>query len=51
MADWSAVRMPKEMSDEIEKFLNTAKAKRSGYTSKTQFVVSAVRELLEKYSK
>lgn len=50
MAEWTTVRLPKKMMEEVEKFLKTGKARKAGYTSRTQLVVTAVRNLLEKYS-
>ena len=51
MVNWSTVRLPKEMMDEVEKFLKTDKAKKLGFTSKTQFIVACVREYLEHRTK
>jgi len=50
MTDWPTVRLPKEMMDEVESFTKTAYAKKSGFTSKSQVMVSAVRDFLKHYS-
>lgn len=48
MVEWDSVRIPKGLSEEIEKFLKTEAARRLGYNSKAQLVVDAVREYLAK---
>jgi len=51
MVEWDTVRIPKSLSEEVEKFLQTDIAKRMGYNSKAQFVIDAVREYLLKMEK
>ena len=49
MVDWDAVRIPKELVKQIDKFLKSELAKRNGYNSRSQFVIDAVREYLKRY--
>jgi len=51
MADWPTVRLPKELMKRVEDFVETNYAKRDGFTNKSQIMVIAVREFLQKYSK
>jgi len=50
MTEWPTVRLPKEMMDEVESFTKTDYAKKSGFTSKSQIMVAAVRDFLKHYS-
>ena len=48
MADWPTVRLPREMMNEVEKFMETKRAKKMGFTNKSQIMVAAVREFLQR---
>lgn len=50
MADWETIKIPKEMADRIEEIIQTHYAKEIGFTSKSQIVVTAVRDYLYHYS-
>ena len=43
------IRIPKEMAEAVNKFLETDLAKSMGYLYKVDVVTAATRELLEKY--
>ena len=45
------VRMDRDLFEQLVKWLETDDAKKKGYHSKAPFINTAVRELLEKYSK
>ena len=47
--NWVTVKIPFDMKKQIEKVLKTKKAKRLGFTSKSQFVVNSIRKELEKF--
>ena len=47
MADWPTVRLPREMMDRVEKFMETKHAKSMGFTNKSQIIVAAVRNFLQ----
>ncbi|MCH7560735.1 MAG: hypothetical protein IIC67_05110 [Thaumarchaeota archaeon] len=51
MVDWETVKLPKQMAERLTEFVTTNYAKNSGFTSKSQIVVFAVREFLSNYSK
>ena len=51
MTDWVSTKIPKKMYDKIEKFLKSNEGKELGYNSKSDFIVQAARELLEKHDK
>lgn len=50
MVDWETIKLPKHMVQKINEFIETEYAQQNGYTSKSQVVVSAVREFLKKYA-
>ena len=50
MADWETVKLPREMVQKLNEFVETKYAKNSGFTSKSQIIVFAVREFLRNYS-
>ena len=50
MVDWSTVQIPKELLDEVEKFLKTKEAKKKGITSKSQFITRAIDSVLDELS-
>ncbi|MGH2613224.1 MAG: hypothetical protein ACRDFB_09300 [Rhabdochlamydiaceae bacterium] len=39
MAGWDTLRVPHGLMEELEKFLNSPTAKKTGFTSKTQVTV------------
>ena len=51
MAQWDTLRVPHELMEELEKFLESAVAKKTGFTSKTQATTTAMREFIQKYSR
>lgn len=51
MVRWDTLRVPHELMEELEKFLKSPVAKKTGFTSKTQATTTATREFLLKYSK
>lgn len=50
MVDWGTVKLPRDMVRRLSEFVETNYAKNSGFTSKSQVVVFAVREFLRNYS-
>ena len=48
MAKWETVKLPIEMVDAIEDYIQTEQSKAEGFTSKSQVVVTAVRDFLTK---
>ena len=50
MADWETVKLPRDMVRRLNEFVETKYAKNSGFTSKSQVIVFAVREFLRNYS-
>ncbi len=50
MADWETVKLPKEMVQKIEEFTESQYAKQLGFTSKSQVVVTAIRDFISHYS-
>ena len=51
MTEWDTLRVPHELMEELEKFLESQVAKKTGFTSKTQATTTAMREFIQKYSK
>lgn len=51
MTDWVSTKIPKKMYSKIEEFLESKEGKELGYNSKSDFIVQAARELLEKHDK
>ncbi|MGI0063090.1 MAG: hypothetical protein ACREBA_11630 [Nitrosotalea sp.] len=51
MAGWDTLRVPHGLMEELEKFLDSPTAKKTGFTSKTQATTTAMREFLLRYSK
>ena len=51
MTEWDTLRVPHDLMEELEKFLESAVAKKTGFTSKTQATTTAMREFIQKYSK
>ncbi len=51
MAQWDTLRVPHGPMEELEKFLDSSVAKKTGFTSKTQATTTAMREFIQKYSK
>ena len=49
MVEWRTVRIPKELLEEVERFLKTELARKQGYNSKAQFITDAIREYLSRY--
>jgi len=48
MTEWDTIKLPKEMAKKIEEYVTTKYAKEKGFTSKSQVVVAAVRQFLER---
>ncbi|MGH2612249.1 MAG: hypothetical protein ACRDFB_04275 [Rhabdochlamydiaceae bacterium] len=51
MTGWDTLRVPHGLMEELEKFLDSPAAKKTGFTSKTQVTTTAMREFLQKWSK
>ncbi len=51
MAEWETIRIPSGLSEKVDKFLETKFADEWGYTSKSQVIVSAVRNFLQQNRK
>ena len=51
MTEWDTLRIPHDLMEELEKFLESAVAKKTGFTSRTQVTTTAMREFLQRYSK
>lgn len=49
MTGWETVKIPEEMLNKIDKFTKSQMAKDLGYTSRSQTVITALRDFLEKY--
>ena len=50
MVDWETVKLPRQMIQRVNEFVETDYAKQNGFTSKSQVIVTAVRDFLKKYS-
>lgn len=50
MVEWETIKLPRDMVQRLSEFIGTNSAKNSGFTSKSQTVVFAVREFLRNYS-
>lgn len=48
MTEWETIKLPKEMANKIEEYTKTKFAEERGYTSKSQVVVAAVRNFLDR---
>lgn len=48
MTEWDTIKLPKKMAQKIEKFTKTNYAEERGFTSKSQVVVAAVRDFLQR---
>lgn len=52
MSEYTTVRLPKELTDEIDKIVEgKAKVKGKGYKSRAEFVKEACRKRIEELSK
>jgi hypothetical protein len=50
MVDWETVKLPRDMIQRLNEFVESNYAKDNGFTSKSQVIVFAVREFLRSYS-
>ena len=50
MTGWETVKVPQDLIDHIEKFLKKD-GKELGYTSRSQVVITSIREFLDRYRK
>ncbi len=50
MVEWISTKIPKDLYNEIEKFIQSEKGKEAGFTSKTAFITHTVREILNAYN-
>ena len=48
MVEWETIRLPSDLAQKVDKFLETKFAKEIGFTSRSQVVVNGVREFLAK---
>jgi len=51
MHSWITIKVPSDLSEEVESFLRTKQGKSLGYPSKTQFFAESIRESLQKHAK
>ena len=49
--DWETLKIPRDLSNDIDDFLETEKAKKRGYYNKASFISDAIRDALEEYQK
>ena len=49
MVEWQTVKIPRELIEKIDKFTNSKIAKEVGYTSRSQAVITALRDFLLKW--
>ena len=51
MPSWITIKIPEDLSKEVESFLRTKQGKSLGYPTKTQFFAESIRESLQKHTK
>ena len=50
MPSWITIKIPSDLSEEVDSFLRTKRGKALGYPSKTQFFAESIRESLQKHT-
>jgi len=50
MPGWITIKIPSDLSEEVESFLRTKQGKSLGYPSKAQFFAESIRESLQKHT-
>ena len=50
MPSWITIKIPEDLSKEVESFLRTKQGKSLGYPTKTQFFAESIRESLQKHT-
>ncbi len=47
--EWSTIRIPKELEEQLEEFLESEEARMQGYRHKTEIATEAIREFLRRH--
>ena len=50
MPSWITIKIPEDLSKEVESFLRTKQGKSLGFPSKTQFFAESIRESIQKHT-
>ncbi|MCH7647738.1 MAG: hypothetical protein IIA83_03935 [Thaumarchaeota archaeon] len=50
MPNWITIKIPEDLSKEVDSFLQTKQGKMLGFPSKTQFFAESIRESLQKHT-